>query len=96
MLTIIWSDKAKEDYEQNINYLVSDWSVKDAVEFVDNVNTILQNLPDFPEMFPDTGYKAVRKGVVCKQISILYVIRPDSIELLRFWNNHQNPGQQQL
>lgn len=91
MRKIIWSDEAKSDYDNNISFLLENWSAAEAQEFVDEVSFILKNLPAMPEMFPSFGYKKIHKGIVCKQISILYRISPDTIELLRFWNNYQDP-----
>ncbi|MBI2270580.1 MAG: type II toxin-antitoxin system RelE/ParE family toxin [Bacteroidetes bacterium] len=91
MLKIIWSDNAKSDYDENILFLLNKWGLKEAKEFVDEVDFVLDNLPHMAEMFPLSDYKEIRKGLICKQISLLYRVQSDRIELLRFWNNYQNP-----
>ncbi len=91
MREIIWSDNAKSDYDNNIDFLLREWSVTEALQFVDEVAAILKTLPLMPEMFPATGYKDLYKGVVCKQITMLYKVTPTTIELIRFWNNYQSP-----
>ena len=90
MRKIIWSAEAKSDYESNIDYLLKEWSVKDAREFVDQAETVLSNLQKMPEMFPLSDYRNVRKGLICKQISIFYRVKESAIELVRFWNNYQD------
>jgi len=96
MRNIIWSDEAKSDYDNNICFLLEKWSITEAQEFVDEVSVILKNLPTMPGMFSSFRYKNIHKGIVCKQISLLYRVFPDRIELLRFWNNYQNPDKLQL
>lgn len=88
---IIWSEEAYQDYSDNIEYLLAEWGVSAAQEFSDNVASILNSLPSYPYLFPATNYKRIRKGTVCKQISILYRVYSDRIEILRFWNNYQDP-----
>ncbi len=91
MKKIIWSPEAENDYEENINYLLKDWSIVDAQNFIDEVEATLILLQKFPEMYPLSTYKHVRKGVICKQISLLYRINHNNIELLRFWGTRQDP-----
>ena len=93
---IIWSDKAISDYSSNVDYLLLKWSIKDAREFTTKVHDILNLLPSLPEMFPLSDYKDVRKGIVCKQISILYQVKKSEIILLRFWDNRQNPKKKKI
>jgi plasmid stabilization system protein ParE len=93
---IIWSDEAKADYTSNVDYLLQEWSIQDAQEFVDNVNDIISVLDQMPDMFPLSNYQKVRKGVVCKQISILYQVHQTEIHILRFWDNRKNPKKLKL
>lgn len=95
-LTISWSTEAIADYASNVDYLLTDWSFKDAEEFVNNAGEIINLISQMPEAFPISDYKNVRKAVVCKQISLLYVAAESEIILLRFWNNRQNPEELKL
>jgi len=40
-------------------------------------------VPNFPQ---------IRKAYISANISLYYHIKPDSIELLYFWNNRRNPA----
>lgn len=41
--------------------------------------------------FKESGYRNIKQCVVRKQITLYYKhIEPDTIELLRFWNNYQD------
>ena len=89
---LIWSLEAKLDYSDNIDYLIEYWSINAAQQFIDKVHHILKLLPSMPEMFPLSNYQNVRKGIICKQITILYQVFGTEIILLRFWNNKQDPS----
>jgi hypothetical protein len=92
MREIIWSNTASLEYDRNIEYLLSDWSEKDALVFIGNVEAILFNLQRGIVEYPLTNEEDARKCVVCKQVTLFYRINTnDDIELLSFWNAYQDP-----
>jgi plasmid stabilization system protein ParE len=95
-LSISWSPEAIDDYDANIDYLLKEWSFKDAEEFVDNAAGVIHIISLMPETFPMSDYKKVRKAVICKQINLLYVVHKSEVILLRFWNNSQTQKDLQL
>lgn len=90
-LTISWSPEAIDDYAANIDYLLKEWSLKDAEEFLDNAAETIHIISLMPEAFPISDYRNIRKAVICKQISLLYMADKSEVILLRFWNNKQTP-----
>ena len=88
---IVWSDEAEEDYSDNIDSLLADWSLNEAKEFIDEANNVIRIITVQPECFPLSDYKKIRKALICKQISLLYQVKKSEIILLRFWNNKQDP-----
>ena len=88
---IIWSEDAEEDYANNIEYLLAEWSINDAQEFIDNANNVIRIISEIPKAFPLSDYKKIRKALICKQISLLYQVKSSEIILLRFWKNLQDP-----
>jgi len=90
MRSINWSEVSYEDYHQNIDYLLSEWSEKSAKKFIDEVERTLELLVKNPKMYPLSNYEGLRKAVITKQITLYYKIQKDSIILVRFWNNYQN------
>ena len=92
MYQIIWSNPAKEDYWQNIDYLIENWHEKQVTGFIDTVSEYLNTISDNPKSFPLTGYRNVRSVPIVKQITLFYrIANEDTIELIRFWNNYQDP-----
>ena len=88
---IIWQPEAKSDYTRTIDYLLENWSRKQAQDFVERVGSILELLRRTPFMAAESDYKHVRKLVIRKQISLYYLVENDKIFVLRFWDNRQDP-----
>lgn len=90
-MRLIWTADAMNDYHTNIEFLLERWTTDVAQEFIEQVEDILALIVVFPEMYPLSDYKNVRKAVIRKQISLFYRIDGENILLLRFWNNYQHP-----
>ena len=89
-MIVEWSPLARLDYWKNIEYLETEWSEKEVISFIENVDSTLNLLKRNNIQFIKTHYNGVLKVVVVKQISLFYTIQDDRIELLRFWNNYQD------
>lgn len=91
MRTAVWNYLAIRDYHENIDYLLSNWSEKEALAFINDVESLIFSLEQGNVEFKESGYLDIRQCVVRKQITLYYKhIFPDKIELLRFWNNYQD------
>ncbi len=89
MKTIIWTEPALKDYHDNIDYLLREWSEKVAIEFIDDVDNVLFKLKTGNVKYRISDYKGVRVCVIRKQVTLYYCDdKPNTVELLRFWNNH--------
>lgn len=89
-MKIIWSPLAKIDYWKNIEYLENEWSPKEVISFIKEVEYNIDLLQKNNIFFVKTGYKNVYKLIIVKQVSLFYRIDDNRIELLRFWNNYQD------
>jgi hypothetical protein len=91
MRTVHWNKMAKLDYYDNIDYLLRDWSEKEAQVFIDEVDEIEFILKQGNIDFQNTEIPNIKRCVICKQISLFYkIIDNNNIEFLRFWNNYQD------
>lgn len=97
MRKVHWNKLASSDYYKNIDFLLGKWSVKVAQEFIDEVDDIEFILKQGKVEFQSTDIEDVKRCVICKQISLFYkVIDKHNVELLRFWNNYQDPESLEL
>lgn len=96
-ITIHWSETAQKDYWNNINFLLNRWTETEAIHFINEVEQVLNILKQGKVTFKPTGYKNTYHITVVKQITLYYYINQNNdIELLRFFNNLQNPGKLNL
>jgi hypothetical protein len=94
---IIWTRKAVETFGKRIAYLEEHWTEKEIFNFTSRVNDYLNSLKTQPLMFrKSTKLKHTHIGVIIKQVSLVYRIKPKSqiIELIAFIDNRQNPKKQ--
>ena len=96
IVNIIWSDDARSDYEENIKYLLSEWTAESAISFIEEVEVTLDLIKENPKLYPLIDYKSVRRAVVRKQITLFYTERNNTVYLVRFWNTFQNPDSLKL
>jgi len=92
MDNIHWSDLAKEDYWKNIDYLIEEWTVDAAANFIAKVDEYLNIISKNPKTFSPTKYKKTHSVPVIPQITLFYRINKKNIELVRFWNNSKDPN----
>ncbi len=90
MRTISWSEPAKIDYWNNIEYLEREWTLKEVYNFMDMVDELIDLLTKNNVTFKPTSYKNTFQVPVVKQITLYYSLENEKIELLRFWNNYQD------
>ena len=92
-MKFVWSPEAVADYQNNIVFLLEEWS---PVKFISRVDQCLNLIAENPRLYPATEMKNIRNAVVAKQISLFYLLESDRIILVRFWNNYQNPERLKL
>jgi plasmid stabilization system protein ParE len=85
MKIFFWTDTALNNYHENIDYLLRDWTEKKALNFIDDVERVLFNLKKGTLEFKESNYKGIRECVVCKQMTLFYRhIDNNKIEFLCF------------
>ena len=91
MRQVVWNKLALLDFYEIIDYLLQNWSEKEAQNFINKVHEIEALLAKGNVEFQKTDRLGIKRCVINKQVSLLYrVIDGRNIELLRFWNNNQN------
>jgi plasmid stabilization system protein ParE len=95
-MKIIWSEKALQDFEQNIDYLFEEWNQDVVQDFTSETERILEILKETPKAFQKHKKTKVHIVPIVKQVTLFYDVKSSHIELLRFWNNYKNPRQIKL
>jgi len=91
MRQIKWNKLARDDYFDNIDFLLKNWSEIEAQNFIDEVDEVIFILRKGKVDYQETDYLNIRRCVIRKQITLFYkIIDTEHVELLRFWNNDQD------
>jgi plasmid stabilization system protein ParE len=93
MRTVEWSPKAEADYYAIIDYLLKNWSLREAQHFIDQVYDIEIILKQGNADFKKASYRNIRIATLSKHNSILYLILSKKrVKLIHIWDNRQNPS----
>jgi plasmid stabilization system protein ParE len=91
MRTVLWNKLARQDYFENIDYLIQNWSFKEAQKFIGKVSDVESILVKGGIDFQNTDRIGIKRCVLIRQITLFYKVNSNNtIELLRFWNNSQS------
>jgi hypothetical protein len=90
-MKVIWSDEAKITYRQTIHDLLQKWPIEIAIRLEDSVNSLIHNLEYHNHICPPSKKDtSIRKCVISKQSSIIYIIENNTINLVGFIYNKSN------
>ncbi len=95
-MRIEWSEGAYADYDEILDYLVSEFGRKTALEFQNRLDSNLALLSEFPLMGsyeyinPKTNIEY--RSISCRQYKIVYAPMTDRVIVVSFWNNRRNPA----
>ena len=90
-MEVVWTQKAEQDYYDQIDTLLERWNETVAESFVDRVFETIDHIVAHPQMYALTDYRSIRKAVLNKHISLFYRVEEQKIVLLRFWPNQRDP-----
>lgn len=90
-MKIIWSKKAKYNFDNIQNYLEHYWSSLISKKFIKDVMHITKLLEKNPQLGKYRSDLECREIVISKQITLYYEVEEDFITLIAFWNNRQQP-----
>lgn len=96
-LEIIWSPRSVSNFDSIIEYLQTDWTEREAVNFVKQVSRTLNLISDFPFLFRAlTGTDNTREAVVTKHNLLIYRVYPERIEVLAIFDTRQHPKKKRI
>jgi plasmid stabilization system protein ParE len=93
-MKISWTPTARKSYFYVLEYLEQSWTEKELYNFIIEVEKLLTQIAENPEMFQESSKKKnIRKGFITKHNALYYRVKPrkKELQLLVFWDNRQNP-----
>ena len=89
---IVWSPKSENDFENIVEYLSQEWDDAVTNKFIDLIDILLHQISINPNQFPEIHKSLnIRKCVLSKHNTLYYRNRKNYVELLRIYDNRQDP-----
>jgi plasmid stabilization system protein ParE len=89
---ILWTDHALSELENTIEYLEENWNERELKDFSQELDHTIELISKNPELFQVSKKKKnVRRAVVAKFNNLYYRLNKDSIEIVSFFSNRQDP-----
>ncbi len=90
---IVWSPESKEDLSNLLDYLISEWNLKIAENFVQDLNYHMNKIQNNPKIYPSIyNNNGFRQCVISKHNSLIYYMTGKDIFILRVFDTRQNPN----
>ena len=94
---ILWTDNALKELQDTIEYLQEHWSDKELRNLANNLEKTLNLISNNPNLFQSSEYKKdIRRAVVMKFNTLYYKVNEDTVEIISFFSNRQNPIKRKL
>lgn len=91
-LRVHWTTEAQRTFSYNLDYLSENWEAITINKFLDRVDEAIALIASNPQLFPKhDDLPDVHRCVVNSHISLFYIVFDDRIDLITFWNTHQDP-----
>ncbi len=87
-MEIIWTNRALDEYEAVVYYLLEKWTIKEAQKFILGVESVVSKIRTNPNMFKASQvHSYMRMAKITKHNSIIYHVDNEEIILLRVIDN---------
>lgn len=89
---ILWTNHALSELENTIEYLEEYWTERELKNFSKELDHTIELISKNPKLFlVSNKKKKVRRVVVAKYNNLYYRFGKESVEILSFFSNRQNP-----
>lgn len=89
---VVWTKRAILNFDKIIDYLVENWTLKVARDFILKVNAVVESIRTFPRIGKVEDLKKGIYGfVISKHTSIFYRFDSETIYVLNIFDNNLNP-----
>lgn len=94
---VLWTDHALNELQSTFEYLENNWTEKAIVNLVLKLEHTVELISKNPYMFQEPiDLGGIRQAVVMKHNTMYFRISGETIEVLSFFSNRQNPSSKKL
>jgi plasmid stabilization system protein ParE len=91
-MKVVWSSRAEEAIGKIKLYLIDNWSEKVADNFIKEVGEKIEILKRFPDIGRVSSIDgSVKKILIVKHLLLYYRVKKNKLEILDFFDQHQDP-----
>lgn len=91
-MNVFWSEKGTTSFNRIVGFLLENWNVEIAINFVDIVEHTIDLIVQNPQLFKISEYdNDSREAFITKHTTMFYRIHNKTIEVQYFWGNMDNP-----
>lgn len=91
-IEVIWSPQAEISYLGILSYIIDEWSVKDADNFDNKTERLIEKLKTNLSLCPKSKIVDLRKCLITHQTSMVYRVVGNCIEIVDFISNYTLHG----
>lgn len=88
---IRWSDNARQDYKNVVDYLLRDWNEDIALRFIELVEYKIENIAKHPFTGLPSKHSDIRSISITKHNRLYYKISKDWLEIVNIFDTRQHP-----
>ncbi|MBS7788297.1 type II toxin-antitoxin system RelE/ParE family toxin [Flavobacterium sp. CYK-55] len=94
---IFWTEFALSELEKTIEYLEENWTEKELKSLAFEIEKTLSLISHNPNIFQVSEIKKdIRRAVISKLNTMYYRVNGETVEILSFFSNRQNPKKRKL
>jgi plasmid stabilization system protein ParE len=97
MPQLFWTKRATQELFENLQFVLENWTEKEAKAFNKELNRILKIIVSNPKCFQRTNISHVHVVPIIPKVSLFYRLEKNGdITILCLWNNQLNPNSRKL
>lgn len=93
---ILWTDHALKELVETYDYLETHFTEREMRKLSTEIDKTLKLISRNPSLFPLSEFKEVRRVVIMKFNTMYYREKENTVEILSFFSNRQNPDKRTM
>ena len=94
---ILWTDNALKELQKAVEHLEENWTEKELKNLAITLEKTLHLISQNPYLFQASNFKEeLRRAVILSLNTLYYRINENSVEIISFFSNRQNPKKRKL
>jgi len=93
---ILWTDHALKELAETYDYLKIHFTKREMNKLSTEIDKTLKLISINPSLFPLSEFKGVRRIIIKKFNTMYYREKENTVEILSFFSNRQDPNKRKI